>query len=83
MRAHPIETMKMKTILLVAMIAAAAVFAVGVPAQATALSTPVATGAPPGHRMNGPHHMDRKCTVKTVRRHRNGQIVMQKVQSCH
>lgn len=73
----------MKSILLVSIIAATAALSFGATAQAATPQATATTGAPAGHRMNGPHHMDRKCTMRTVRRHRNGQVVMEKVRSCH
>lgn len=73
----------MKNVLLASIVAATAAFSFGAIAQAATPPTSATMGVPPGHRMNSPHYMDRKCTVKTVRRHRNGQVVMQKVQSCH
>ncbi|MDH6230273.1 hypothetical protein M2281_000845 [Mesorhizobium soli] len=38
---------------------------------------------PAGSRVYSPDYMDRKCVMKTVRRHRNGQVVLEKVKTCH
>ena len=74
----------MKTLLFASIITAAAALSCGLPAHAaTATETTTSRPVPPGHRMHSPHRMDRPCSYRTVRRHRHGQVVMERVKTCH
>jgi len=74
----------MKSLIFALVIATASTLPLGIAAHAQniggATSMP---NAPAGSRVNNPSYMDRKCTMKTVRRHVNGQVVLKKVKSCH
>lgn len=71
----------MKNLLLASIVAATASLCFGVAAQAATVTT--TAGTVPQHRMHSPHRMDRQCSVRNVRRHRNGNVVMEKVRVCH
>lgn len=77
----------MKNLLLASVIAVTSTMSFGAVAYAqnTGAGTTTMTHKPripAGNRINSPNYMDRKCTMKTVRRHRNGQVVMEQVRTC-
>jgi hypothetical protein len=75
----------MKNFLLASLIAASAVFSVNLPAQAAGITvtTTERVVAPRHHKPQYRHHMVRHhCYTKTVKHHRHGRLIVEKVRVC-
>ena len=72
----------MKSIILAAMLAAAAVVSTSVPSQATSLTVATHERGDSHHWRGHAHRVQSHCYVKTARYHEHGRLVVKKTRVC-